>query len=432
MDVIKNPLTAKLIRPAGYLELIGGLLIFGLFWASFISMPVGGWADTKTYLWLRLNADGNPWVWGELRNIGPPFVPLFYFIFRDDGVATMLQAVLSLAAWFLAARAAARLISTTFLSELCFVVLFAGCLGGDVIIWNRILSTESFSISFLLLFLALMINIHNKYHGIKLILSAVFLTLSRVTWVYFIPIAILSLFVRRFHWRTAGLCGAILIIVFGINWYEAPFAAHTMPFQDNFFTRVINNPDAEAYFLGQGMPNLEVLRAECGGKFAYQCKPPPPEFDQWLLTTGESAYKKWLILTLHRQLFDFVLSIPSWDDGDFYAYNNTDSSRPLFDDFSRRLTPIGNRNPVYFFVVIGAIIAGLLFGQVHKARLIGDPAIQAAIIVLFALGANMFVCFLGDSSEIQRHMIAAFIGAQVMSLVIAFLMIDRLWLPRIG
>mgnify|MGYP001434293265 CR=1 FL=1 len=76
----------------------------------------------------------------------PVTTALFFSLLKDPGLIRFGHALVSFAAWAYFARQFSRLLPET-TARLAFAVLFVGVLGADVMLWNRLLISESLSIS---------------------------------------------------------------------------------------------------------------------------------------------------------------------------------------------------------------------------------------------------------------------------------------------
>lgn len=76
----------------------------------------------------------------------PVTTALFFSLLKDPGLIRFGYALVSFAAWAYFARQFSRLLPEK-TARLAFAVLFVGVLGADVMLWNRLLISESLSIS---------------------------------------------------------------------------------------------------------------------------------------------------------------------------------------------------------------------------------------------------------------------------------------------
>ena len=262
-------------------------------------------ADTTAYLRISRQPLSDFEFWTSAR----PFVfPLLLkFVGQSAPLAAGLQLVFSILAWSFLAWTISRFIEPPGLKLLAIVLVLALSLDRHITGWDFVMMTESLSISFLVLFIALCLWLLEGWHigkVIVLVVIALFLAFTRDTNVWMLlALAGLLLLTTLLRWTPPG------VLVLSISYVVIFFLSNTsadlggrwrFPLGNLIGQRVLINESAVAYFQSCGMPLTDALM-RLSGRFAnaedraLYNDPELEEFRTWLFSEGKSCYMRWLI-----------------------------------------------------------------------------------------------------------------------------------------
>ena len=405
---------------------------------------------TDTVLYRRIAAE--PIGFAALfENMRPPLYPVIIRLCGNHPhIVVGLQILAYFAAWLFLAwtfyrplRDAGRPIIAALLSA----ATFYAALYPDFAGWTLLIMTESFSLSALVVSVALLLRaaLYRRSHDMLLaaalcIANALLRDANAyLALCFMLPIALLAQ--RRFlPFRTAFLAVLLLAASAWLSNWSSDHVNHTAmrsrwvyPMLDIIGRRILPDPEATRYFAAHGMPISADVRA-MSGDFAYQghytyqqfiADPKLEAFRQWLAARGKQTYLRYL-LAHPRMAVQEV-----WQDrADLFQafgyrqdpYPDTRYAPDLPADQTLAYdTALPPRVPLVIAYLIGGFgslafcIAAALRRESHKLSLFMLTTSLYAIIPLFAC-----VVELGDCMETARH--AAMIPelAVLVSLAVVF------------
>jgi hypothetical protein len=262
-------------------------------------------ADTTAYLRISRQPLSDFEFWTGAR----PFVfPLLLKLAKQAAsMATVLQLGFSIFAWGFLAWMTTHFIELPWLKLLAFCLILLFSLDRHITGWDFVMMTESLSISFLVLFIALFMWLLQEWHigkVILLIVTAFLLAFTRDTNAWMLlalaGLTLLTTLLRWTHPRTL-IISIFFVLVFFLSNASADLGGRwRFPLGNLIGQRVLTDGSAINYFQSCGMPLTDALM-ELSGKFANADEralyndPELKSFRTWLFSDGKSCYMRWLI-----------------------------------------------------------------------------------------------------------------------------------------
>ncbi|HEY7199867.1 MAG TPA: hypothetical protein VIC57_06635, partial [Candidatus Dormibacteraeota bacterium] len=173
---------------------------------GFMASPTLVYPDTKEYTNIAAQPFTSPLWWSGLR---PGAVPLAYLLVGDSvPAAVVLQLVLAIASWSVLALVVAHLTRTAWLKPVAAGLVLAFSLAREIAEWDRIVLSESISVSLLALVVAAgLLYVHRPgwRRLVALLVLAAFWTFTRDSNAYDVlllaPVLAGAAIVQRPRWR---------------------------------------------------------------------------------------------------------------------------------------------------------------------------------------------------------------------------------------
>lgn len=404
----------------------GVVLLCGLcFVGAHAGVPFTTFTDSVDYVFLREALGGDPRAWGHFAYVRPALPQLFFLVFSSPVAVSVAQSVISFAAWcWLAFRMAGWFRDAAPCFRLgVFALTLSGVLGANVLFWNRMLLTESLTVSALCLFLGSWLWAWQAGRGwVLLFLSGVALLFLRDTMLYFVlP---LGGIVGAVHGRRRSFQAVLLglALATGIAAYFADAGGRYMsPLVNTIYQRVLPDPEAVAFFRARGLPLSPDITA-CAGRYAYTC-PAPEALRRWVMTDGKAVYQIWLLRTLPARTLDLArwLLTEAVPGRLYRGYPEPPVTSRAYGVLS--VLPLATP-------MTGPLLAGLTmvtvflagYGRWRRGWRFG--AAEGLWVALAGVaGANLFVGYWGDAMEVKRH---ALIPCLVLTLALTGLLLQLL------
>jgi hypothetical protein len=410
---------------------------------------------TDSFLYQRIAAQ--PVGFDALfENMRPPLYP---FIIRLCGdhlhIVVGLQILAYFAAWLFLAWTFYRPLRRAgrpAVAALLTTATFYAALYPDFAGWTLLIMTESFSLSALVLSVALIIRAALYRRPDDILLAAASCTantLLRDANAYFalcfmLPIAVLAL---RHFVRFQKALPAVLLLAASAwfsNWssdhvdHTAMRSRWVYPMLDIIGRRILPDPEATRYFAAHGMPMNADVRG-MSGEFAYQGH---HTYQQFIADPQLDAFRQWLAAHGKNTYLRYVLSHPGsaahdvWQDrADLFAafgyrqdpYPDTRYTPDLPADQALAYdTSLPPRIPLVSAYLVGGVgslafcLAAALRRDRHALSLFMLTTALFAIIPLFA-----FVVELGDCMETARHAVMIPELAVMVALAVLFFALMR-------
>lgn len=391
--------------------------------------------DSRAYFAVADLSPLDSQFWATLLHGRPITAVLFFSLLKDPGLIRFGHALASFAAWAYFAFQFSRLLPEA-TARLAFAVLFMGVLGADVMLWNRLLMSESLSISLQVTLLGLFARLIRDepvsvWRGAVAIALLIFFTAqARDSNVLLILGAVPFLaFIAFKHPERAHriIAAAALWAVAGSAALQLQVARDNGRFMQNIINvigmRILPSPEKTSFFVERGLPQtdaLECLRGhyyfDCGGSSGMA------PIEEWARTDGPRTYVHYL---LSNPLETVVTALNSKG-----AHLIQDMHRDQWtgypgvrcygtcDDLSRHIFEAATYLSVWSpphkpakRVVLGLVLVLTLWATYRIARH-WDRLTRKEAFLLALIGYALAVGLIGniatyhaDTSEVARHMV---------------------------
>ncbi len=382
-----------------------------------LTLPFNTFPDTITYVYLRDHL-GEPDIWKKFMLIRPALYPLVLRWLSDPVWLSCVQAAVSFAAWVTLARVVSRRFSRPELRSLAYYLMVWGALGSNILFWNRVMLTESFTLSALCLFLAGWLLALERGRVLLLVVSGLALLFLRDTMIYLVvPFAASALL-----WRRSAALGAGVIVLILATTVAATLAdmgqRYKMPLANSIQQRILTNEKTLAFFAARGLPVSDELK-KCTGLF--DC-PLPPEVMAWIVRDGKAAYQSWLIQTFPRRVIQQIQDREHTAPG-LLTRGYLPISRPWFN----ALTAIPPLPTPRFWAESLVIVLALIGFRLRQYRRWSDlvtPQEWVWLVMLAFALSNLFICYWGDAMETKRHSLPAMLMVQIALTGLVFALVE--------
>lgn len=262
-------------------------------------------ADTTAYLRISRQPIYDGKFWGESR---PLVFPLLLKIAKQDiSFAAVIQLGFSILAWEFLALMISHSLKLPGLKLFAFGLILLFSLDRHIAGWDFVMMTESLSISFLVLFIALCVWLLQGWHAGKvaaLLVTAFFLAFTRDTNAWLLlalsGLILLGIILRWVEVRALILPASFVFIFFISNANANLGQRWVFPLGNLIGRRVLPDSSAVEFFKSCGMPVSSALLRLSGGfanaeDRAMYNDPQLESFRNWLGSDGKSCYTRWLM-----------------------------------------------------------------------------------------------------------------------------------------
>jgi hypothetical protein len=392
-------------------------------------------ADTTAYLRISRQPLSDVEFWTGAR----PFVfPLLLKLAKQSAsMAAVLQLGSSIFAWGLLAWMTIRFLKNPWLKLLAFCLILLLSLDRHIAGWDFVMMTESLSISFLVLFIALFMWLLKGWHIGKVILlsiTAFLLAFTRDTnaWML-LALAGLILLTTIFRWtppRTL-IVSIFFVFIFFVSNASADLGGRwRFPLGNLIGQRVLTDESAIQYFQSCGMPLTDALM-RLAGKFANAEEralyndPELKPFRTWLFSDGKSCYMQWLITHPVYSLgetFNEFDELITFQDADRYFSARFD---PLMPVKLGKLFYLEQFSPwIWVYVTLAALIA--IWKKFWQGNLLWVVFICLTLLVF----PHLFLTWHGDAMAPERHALSVGVQFYLAFWLLNILLIDTFLRPR--
>lgn len=388
-------------------------------------------ADTVSYLRISQETLSSAEFWTDAR----PFVfPLLLKLAGQDvSVAATSQLIFSILAWGLLAFFVATSFKHSWLKLFSFVVLLSLSLVRYLASWDYVMMTESLSISWLVLFIALGIWLGYGWKAYKvtlLVIAGFFLAFTRDTNAYLLLMLSGVLFISvLFRWSSPRILVLILAFagIFLLNNYASDLGSRwVFPMNNNVGRRILPDSQALDFFRACGMPvtqNLLALTNEFanGSDRAFYNDPALHTYREWLDRYGKSCYMKWLVIDPVRSIGDAISQFENLIRFEKVSTFFARSYHPIIPNFVERFL-----YPKRFIIVLWFVLSfGMLLAMYKQAWKI-NTLWGAYILLCLTLIPHLFVTWHGDAMAPERHALSVGLQMALCFWFLIFLSMDIL------
>lgn len=387
-------------------------------------------ADTPSYLRVSRVPISAIGFWTDDRSFVFPL--LLKLVEQDVNQAAAIQLGFSILAWIFLAYITSASLRPLWLTLLSSGILLALSLVRSLAAWDYVMMTESLSISWFVLFLALGIWLTREWRAYKviaLILTAFFLAFTRDTNAYLLlmlaGLLIVSVLLRWSAPRVLWVAIPFLLI-FLLNNYTSNFGSRwVFPLNNIIGKRVLVQSQVLEYFQSCGMPVtpelLSLADEYANGKDrAFYNDPALEGYRQWLAVDGKSCYMKWLLSDPVRSVGEVIVQFERlirFEKMSGFFAKKYDPLIPYF--IEPFLYPAKFTLALWLTLTLGAFIA--VWKQAWKLQRLWGIYLLLCLPIL----PHLFVTWHGDAMAAERHALS--VGLQLaLSLWLAvFLLLDQ-------
>lgn len=352
-------------------------------------------------------------------------VPLAYKITSGlfgpgNPALTTMQVVVSLGAWLVFAWSFARVLGAGRLGFVGFVAVLVMSLSLDVLMWDRIILSESLTLSLFVLFLAAWIQVGEGLTNARaaaLFITSILFGVSReANGLMLLPFAVVLLawtlvYVRDKRHR-------IICVAIAASWILVTVASTMIaqvgqrwhfPLLNVVGTRVLTTPDRLAFWQGHGMPvnaRLLAMKGEMasGQDWAFYTDPQLSEFLRWSVANGRAVLTRDLASNPIRTIREPMENLDSMVCP-VLGYNRP-LMREVLPNFGQLKTchPVLTRASLFGSLALGSFL--LVLALKPPRRFTAASGFKQLTLAAMLLGWPPFLWFTWQvigGMEIERH-----------------------------
>lgn len=428
-----------LSAPAG----LRALWPFALVLAAYVAWRLAGFAgvttlayrDSESYLEVAgeslLSADfwagGRPWT-----------LPLIYKLLPDSDQARAIgQLVLSIACWSALAAAVARSLRPTPYRVAAFALVLLFSLAFSVVRWDRLMLSESVSISLTVAVTAAWLElVHAPRRATVLAVLGISLL-----WVFTrdsngllalltaLPAAALVARPGKLGRGWAAVLAGGLVAIFALNvastsTQAAQLRRNERPMLHVVGRRVLVNPGQQAFFERQGMPRPPPRVVRFRKQLAalgdgIPSDPASDRFLEWVRDHGRATLARWLVTHPRATLGPVVKYRRRLLGGVTVGYRSPDAREVLPEPLESLVYPHRVDSVLRWLLLVGA-------GAAAVALVVGSRRSWLVPGGLIALQLpHALLVYHGDTLEIPRHAILVAVSLRLGILLLALLVVDQ-------
>jgi hypothetical protein len=418
------------------LLLILSVIYVGVRIYHFHNTPTTLTNDTDTYIETAKLAITEPEFWNGIRPVTMPFlIKIFNF---NWNLLVTFQFTVSVAAWLLLAFMLSKTIELPAIKIFSFGFLLLFSLSTDIVLWDRIVQTESLNLSIwatlVSIFLA-RINGAFKTPTFLVFLIIMLWAFLRDTnaWLLLFLAAIATgyLILSRAHLKQY-LKPAFLIVLFMLSNFSANAGNRwVVPFLNVLSVRILPREDYLKEFEVRGMPITLTLMEQEGITFSeeYINNPELENFSKWLLSNGKNSYMKFLLrhpaYLVQAPFENWTLLFGFLPDHQGTRNDNLDYAPENF----KEIIPYPWGEILYpkefglATVLVSLIITGLILSQENLLK--KEPIFAFILALLLSSYPMLILNYHGDASGIARHALAAILQIILASWFFILIYLDK-------
>lgn len=425
---------------AGYGLLLVGYVLLRL--DGFVNVVTLTYADTTSYREVASRSLLSLDFWAGARAWT---LPLLYKIAPDGASGqAWAQFVVSVVCWSLLAAAVARCLRPGVYRYLAFAVVLLFSVALPIVQWDRILISESLSISLTALLLAAWLELVRVPRPV----AAVGVLLVTVLWVFardsngIVALCTVPFVVAWGLWRPSplgrawilglagGVAAAFALSLLATGTQAAQLRRTERPILHVIGRRVLASPAETRWFRDHGMPKPPTrvvrYRRSLAGivEGTIPSDPPTVRFLDWARRHGRGVLARYLLVhpgQTIRQTFAHRRRLLS---GVTVGYLSPNQPRVLPGWLDRRIYPRRLRTIYLWLLVVG--LGALAVWRWRGASRTWLVPVGALLLQV----PHAIVVYQGDTLEIPRHGILVAVTVRLAALLLALLAIGRLMEPK--
>ncbi|MBK9210901.1 MAG: hypothetical protein IPL71_22515 [Anaerolineales bacterium] len=391
--------------------------------------------DTAAYLRISQQPVSDIRFWGDKR---PLVFPLLLKISEQNtSLTSLLQTGFAILAWGLLALFVSASMRTVWLQLLSFGMVLTLSLVRHLANWDYVMMTESLSVSWFVLFLALGIWLTHGWRVDKVIalcVAGLFLAFTRDTNAYLLlMLAGMLILAVIFRWAQPRvlILAAFFLLSFLLNNINSETGARWIfPLNNIVGRRILLSTEAVRSLESCGMPVTPALLEMVNNyghsqDSAFYTNPKLEDYRIWLAAHGKTCYMKWLlsnpIRSVGQSLNQFQGLIAFADVSKFFA-RGYDPLLPWF--VEPFIYPVKFILPLWVILTIGALIA------IWKRAWTINPLWGVYILLNLPILPHLFITWHGDAMAPERHALSVGLQLALCLWIAIFLLFDQSMLQR--
>ena len=391
--------------------------------------------DTAAYLRISQQPVSDIRFWGDKR---PLVFPLLLKISEQNtSLTSLLQTGFAILAWGLLALFVSASMRTVWLQLLSFGMILALSLVRHLANWDYVMMTESLSVSWFVLFLALGIWLTHGWRVDKVIalcVAGLFLAFTRDTNAYLLlMLAGMLILAVLFRWAQPRvlILAVFFLFTFLLNNINSETGARWIfPLNNIVGRRILLSTEAVRSLESCGMPVTPALLEMVNNyghsqDSAFYTNPELEDYRIWLAAHGKTCYMKWLlsnpIRSVGQSLNQFQGLIAFTDVSKFFA-RGYDPLLPWF--VEPFIYPVKFIFPLWIILTIGALIA------IWKRAWTINPLWGVYILLNLPILPHLFITWHGDAMAPERHALSVGLQLALCFWIAIFLLFDQFMLQR--
>lgn len=416
-------------RIAGYLvALVVAVFLVRLLGAPWPHFPLKV-PDSFSFLKVARTGPLNPSFYFDERPIGFPL--LAWTVGRSSTLIVVAQTLLYVGAFYALGRVLTRELSSRVIGVVAIVFLIAVAVEPRNALWNTLILSESLSSTCAVLAIAAWLRAASRPSRS----SIRWAWLATAAWVLVrdtnvlptmavvVPAALVIAFVVRGRARQLArtmVSGAVAITLVCGYAYISQAASHRniYPLFNNIGTRILPDPALTKWFVAQGMPIDDAVRARTGhvtwdDNEAFLHAPELSKIRTWVKSgPGSRVFATSLVVRSPdwwRRLHDDLPNALAYQD-EGYDYFHVSQRLP-----KSLPAPFGEPR------TNGGLVAGLLLAFAGIALMVIDRGRRLAAVfsgvMLLSAFVDIYVSYAGDSVEARRHLVGPLLRLPVILFV---------------
>jgi hypothetical protein len=387
--------------------------------------------DTTAYLRISNQPLTSVDFWGSSR----PFVfPLLLKIAHQDfPTAAFLQLGFSILAWTLLGLSVAASFRTSILPPLSLTLILALSLVHPLAGWDFTMLTESLSVSWFVLFLAVGIWLLQSWRVERVLLLVIvgfFLAFTRDTNAYVLVMLAGLLFlaiILRWTQPRSLILVATFVGIFLLNNADANLGGRWIfPLFNLIGRRVLPNDQAVKFFEANCAmpvtPELMALKGQLanGQDRAFYDDPALADFRAWLGQSGKSCYMRWLVtnpLQSAGEAFKEFGALIAFPNLNTYISHDYKPSLPATLD--------GVLYPDRFILWIWSLVSLAALIAIALRAWRTDPLWGAFILLVLPIFPHLFITWHGDVMAPARHALSVGLELYLSLWILVFLLAEQ-------
>jgi len=432
------PVTA--VQEIGHLSTTQKYIMLGIV-LIYLSLQVASHLKIREAIWLPDSIDyifpAETYAWNELglwTHTKPWGAAVLY---KLTGTAPIMidavQTVLSALVWLALAWTFSRVILVRWLRVTAFGLILGFSLSPSVQMWNHIIQSESFSISLMVLIIAIWISLLRNWRWDRL-LALIFLfgwwIGTRETNAYLslmiagILVLVGLIFKRqRFYWAVSAVLIGFCLVNMQIS--DVPTIPRWLyPLTNTVLYRIVPNEEYLTFFADRGLPVSSELLSLSGGlansdNFAIFNDTALNSVENWLYRKGKDTYVQFLlyhpVYTLMSP-WNHVREILAPTDMLSYA------PRPMIPLLSWIFENLLFMHPLWLLAVFTLVTAGIVtWFKPWKSKVF-----WLVFIFLIIFFPHFYLVWHGDAAEVGRHAIQASVQLRLTLWLLFLLALDKI------